>query len=210
MDVKSKLIGAGCVLAVGLLMAMCFRHEQSAGEVGVDRPDRLVITSAPEPQPPLQLTPVSRSRRPTMNQPLPASPGLPGQSDVASKAFDSVELPPDLAPEFPGHTTLFGGSVGQPRAGLLFGPFAVRMHKVVDGDTLEALAERYLGCADRAGEIYQLNRDRLLSPELLPIGVELRIPVAATQSSGSGLSPPCVAKSPSNLMPQLPATPVEQ
>ena len=210
MDVKSKLIGAGCVLAIGLLVALCFRHEQSAGEMGFDRPDRLVITSSPEPQAPLQLTPVPRSRRPTMNQQLAAAPGLPDQSDVVGKAFDSAELPPDLAPQFPSQTTAPGRAADQPRPGPLSGPFAVRMHKVVDGDTLEALAERYLGCADRAGEIYQLNRDRLLSPELLPIGVELRIPVSSVQSSGSGLSPPCVAKSPSNLMPLLPSTPVQQ
>ena len=84
------------------------------------------------------------------------------------------------------------------------------MHKVVDGDTLATLAERYLGCADRAAEIYQLNRDRLLSPELLPIGVELRIPVSASHSSDYAPSSPYVAKSPSNLMPRLPPTPVEQ
>jgi len=210
MDVKSKLIGAGCVLAIGLLVALCFRHEQSAGEVGFERADRLVITSAPEPQPPLQLTPVPRSRRPTMNQQSAAASGFSGQWDDASKSFDSAELPPDLAPQFPSQTTVPGRAADQPRAGPLCGPFAVRMHKVVDGDTLEALAERYLGCADRAGEIYQLNRDRLLSPELLPIGVELRIPVSSVQSSGSGLTPPCVAKSPSNLMPQLPPAPLQQ
>jgi nucleoid-associated protein YgaU len=53
-------------------------------------------------------------------------------------------------------------------------PSIVR-HRVVDGDSLEALAERYLGAAQRADEIYQANRERLASPELLPIGVELSI-----------------------------------
>jgi phage tail protein X len=51
-----------------------------------------------------------------------------------------------------------------------------RTHTVVDGDTLAALAERYLGSPGRALEIYNANRFLLPSPDVLPIGVELRIP----------------------------------
>jgi nucleoid-associated protein YgaU len=51
-----------------------------------------------------------------------------------------------------------------------------QIHKVADGDTLRALAHRYLGNADRSGEIYEANRDVLPNPEVLPIGVELKIP----------------------------------
>lgn len=51
-----------------------------------------------------------------------------------------------------------------------------RTHKIVDGDTLASLAERYLGSASRAGEIFQANRDVLMDPQLLPIGAELKIP----------------------------------
>lgn len=58
------------------------------------------------------------------------------------------------------------------------------VHKIVDGDTLRALAQRYLGSAERSLEIYEANRDVLPSPELLPIGVELRIP-----SRGSSAQP---------------------
>ncbi len=51
-----------------------------------------------------------------------------------------------------------------------------RTHIVVDGDSLSRLAERYLDDAALGDEIYRLNRDVLADPELLPIGVELRIP----------------------------------
>jgi nucleoid-associated protein YgaU len=51
-----------------------------------------------------------------------------------------------------------------------------QVHKIVDGDTLEVLAASYLGSAARAMEIFQANRDVLADPELLPIGVELKIP----------------------------------
>jgi nucleoid-associated protein YgaU len=50
------------------------------------------------------------------------------------------------------------------------------VHVVTNGDTLEKLAERYLGDAGRALEIFDLNRDQLSNPHLLPIGVELRVP----------------------------------
>jgi nucleoid-associated protein YgaU len=53
---------------------------------------------------------------------------------------------------------------------------AGRTHIVVDGDSLEKLAERYLDDPTLDDEIYRLNRDVLASPELLPIGVELQIP----------------------------------
>lgn len=53
---------------------------------------------------------------------------------------------------------------------------ALRTHLVIDGDTLTRLADRYLDDSDRSTEIYRLNRDVLTNPELLPIGVELRIP----------------------------------
>jgi len=49
-------------------------------------------------------------------------------------------------------------------------------HRIVDGDTLELLAQRYLGDALRAEEIFELNRDRLRDPNLLPVGQRLRIP----------------------------------
>lgn len=55
-------------------------------------------------------------------------------------------------------------------------PPAEIRHHVVDGDTLAALAERYLGDARRASAIYAANRDVLDDPELLPIGALLKIP----------------------------------
>lgn len=51
-----------------------------------------------------------------------------------------------------------------------------RTHKIVNGDSLPALAKRYLGSEDRAAAIFEANRDLLSSPDALPIGIELRIP----------------------------------
>lgn len=51
------------------------------------------------------------------------------------------------------------------------------LYVVHNGDTLEKLAKRYLGDASRALEIFDINRDQLTNPHLLPIGAELRVPV---------------------------------
>jgi hypothetical protein len=55
-------------------------------------------------------------------------------------------------------------------------PVIERTHIVVDGDTLQKLAGRYLDDPSRSWEIYQLNQDMLRGPELLPIGSLLKIP----------------------------------
>ena len=52
-----------------------------------------------------------------------------------------------------------------------------RVRLVVDGDRLKSLAKRYLGSASRYLEIYEANRDVLASPDLLPIGTKLKIPI---------------------------------
>lgn len=57
------------------------------------------------------------------------------------------------------------------------------VHVVHNGDTLEKLAERYLGDPGRAMELFDLNREQLSNPHLLPIGAELRIPVPARREN---------------------------
>ena len=54
----------------------------------------------------------------------------------------------------------------------------LRRRRVVDGDDLRNLAQRYLNDANRALEIFHANRDVLEQPDLLPLGVELQIPIA--------------------------------
>ncbi|HET6883925.1 MAG TPA: LysM peptidoglycan-binding domain-containing protein [Pirellulales bacterium] len=56
-------------------------------------------------------------------------------------------------------------------------------HRIVDGDTLSGLAARYLGSSKRFNEIFEANRDRLPSPDLLPIGVVLRIPTESAKGA---------------------------
>jgi len=53
---------------------------------------------------------------------------------------------------------------------------SLRTHVIVDGDSLPRLAARYLDDPQRGKEIFQLNQGTLTDPELLPIGLELKIP----------------------------------
>jgi len=52
----------------------------------------------------------------------------------------------------------------------------LRIHVVHNGDTLQRLAKRYLDDERRALEIFDLNRETLSNPHLLPIGTEIVIP----------------------------------
>lgn len=53
---------------------------------------------------------------------------------------------------------------------------APALHTVRDGDTLDLLAQRYWGDASRWRDIYSANRNVLTNPQLLPIGIRLKIP----------------------------------
>ena len=50
---------------------------------------------------------------------------------------------------------------------------------VASGDTLIGLARTHLGEAERWREIFDLNRDVLENPHVLPIGGKLKIPAVA-------------------------------
>ena len=94
--------------------------------------------------------------------------------------LDRHESPPSLSPDYP--ETDHPASSHRDTSRNMMLPIAAptdqtaRTHTVVDGDTLPALAERYLGSSARAAEIYQANRDVLSNPGLLPIGAELKLP----------------------------------
>ena len=52
----------------------------------------------------------------------------------------------------------------------------LRTYRLRDGDTLEWIAERHLGSRDRANELFTANRDLLTRPDLLPVGIEIKLP----------------------------------
>jgi nucleoid-associated protein YgaU len=138
------------------------------------------------------------------------SPPLPGPEKSAEATEDhtaplAVAKPaetavPELPASFSGADRAGADLPSDVHADLRSEESIQSTHKIVDGDSLPSLAERYLGSAARAGEIFACNRDVLSDPELLPIGARLRIPtgsarpaVAAVPRAGStsdNASPP--------------------
>lgn len=55
-------------------------------------------------------------------------------------------------------------------------PAAQRIHEVVSGDTLGALAKKYYGNAGKYMKIFEANRDILNDPNLIKVGQKLKIP----------------------------------
>lgn len=119
-------------------------------------------------------------REPTapVDKPAPMS-HLAGRVETAGSAAGTSQFDRSQSAPSPN-----GYSMLQPSSDALNAPSPVAAlteqprHRIVDGDTLSGLAQRYLGRADRYPEIYELNRAVLPEPNLLPIGVELRIPAA--------------------------------
>lgn len=122
---------------------------------------------------------------------------------VAVRAERPDVLPPTLEKSFPAEnlpaTARWGVSMGIGLPGTGIVGEAVRAHKIANGDSLPALAKRYLGSEDRAVEIFEANRDLLSSPDALPIGVELRIPPrdAPKSSAKHAADPPPLVPIPS-------------
>jgi nucleoid-associated protein YgaU len=113
--------------------------------------------------------------------PLSAAPSARGELLKATNAsMTGPAAPPAAAAESSGPATLATLAVA---AGAPFpsdGPDAnvekFRIHVVHEGDRLDRLAKRYLGDESRALELFDLNREVLDNPHLLPIGAELRVP----------------------------------
>jgi nucleoid-associated protein YgaU len=206
MDAGARIGAASTVLLGGLLLAMLFRHAAPAtGPPPPEIGDRLVLRKRMEPQRAAEAAPThgARERHAAF---APAASPTPGREPTllkptTLKPMGPGKLPPVLARDYPGDAVLEGLD-GTPAPGTRSPGFwaegrSRRVHKVADGDTLQTLAEQYLGSADRFSEIYEANRDLLSSPEILPIGVELQIPPGPSQSP-----------SPSNFMPKRPLLPV--
>lgn len=94
----------------------------------------------------------------------PAAPMEPTRARAASLAERS---------RAPAETT---EAMASPPRGPARGDF--HWYTSADGDTLSRIAKERLGSARRWRDIYALNKDRLASPDVVPEGIELRIPGA--------------------------------
>jgi LysM repeat protein len=70
-----------------------------------------------------------------------------------------------------------------------------RYHRVVDGDTLQSIAQRYYSDATLSDFLFQANRQVLTQPQVLPLGAKLEIPI----QKGENLPPQGVLGKPQNV-----------
>jgi nucleoid-associated protein YgaU len=168
----ARITLAAAILLAGATAAMMFRRDKPAGE------------SAPaasgEPSP-------SASHASGTSAPRPVTPHLVGRIEFSDHASDHptgpLALPPAPLTVLPAAALLLGRDKAFADDHLADSPDASKTHRIRDGDTLSELARRYLGRRERFMEIFEANRDKLTTPDLLPIGKELRIPSADQDSS---------------------------
>jgi nucleoid-associated protein YgaU len=194
---NSKLLTAGLILAGGVGTAFLFRHPLESSTLAATATEQPAPTSpagtatagwegpsfAPVTLPSAD-TPVRLASEPRLE---PVEPPL-----AVARANEPLAVPEvpvfsqDASPQtdpWSARRQVFEAQVMRPK-----------IHVVRDGDTLELLAQSYLGNPDRAYEIYEENRHLLPGPNLLPIGAELTIPITpgdvATPTPGASVSRP--------------------
>ncbi len=111
---------------------------------------------------------------------LPPPWAVPGSAASQHGGIRSIEPPPTgVVPRqleaLPASAAWLDGRQALPPATARPAPVAGTV-RVAPGETLETLAERFYGDRRAAARIWEANRDRLRSPELVVPGMELRLP----------------------------------
>ena len=167
---------AAAVMLVGLGLALFFRRPSAETDLPIPvQSDPLVLRKQPDPR-----TFAVADASSAGSQSRPVAPAEPGRSSPTIVApADQPAPPPELPKSYPNGgqpaSTRWGASLSEMLPETASAP---PTHRVIDGDSLAILAERYLGSATRAMEIYEANRSVLSQPEILPIGAQLKIPRA--------------------------------
>jgi nucleoid-associated protein YgaU len=173
MDQRVRIAVAGVVLIGGLAIALLFRHPGDQKDLPISAGgDQLLLRKQdwPAASPQAAQAPPARSAAAA-----PVAEG-PSRTPTMLKPAETETAPPDLARVYPGSGAPATSRWGVSMSMMLPDSSRPAFHKIADGDTLAGLAERYLGSANRAMEIFEANRGVLSSPQLLPIGVELKLP----------------------------------
>ena len=155
------------LLVLGAAGAFCFRvdpapvDDVTAAEDTAEDPTDALPPPGPPPEP-VRLAAVPAPPVPAGVKPAPPAP-VPrvGPPPVARP------VPPAAVAEAPPAAVV--AVEPTPAAG-------PRVYKVRPGDTLTGIAERELGSHRRFDAIFEANRDVLLSPDALQVGMTLTIP----------------------------------
>lgn len=200
MEQRVKVAAAGGILLTGIVAALLFRRDPPPPTPPAPGVSNDLILKRVDP------SPGTRQGNLGTGPSMPGDPQGNGRSATVLTPLGSSQPPPDLAKSYPGvppsGNSRWGISMGQVLPETAPSP-PRQVHTVVDGDTLADLADRYLGSKERAWAIFEANRDVLSSPQVLPIGVDLKIPPAES------LPPSAVAPPASPLPGRLPMVPID-
>ncbi|MBC8350944.1 MAG: LysM peptidoglycan-binding domain-containing protein [Planctomycetes bacterium] len=183
---KRRILGL-TVISVGVCAALPFRHEKIDSPLNT-RPAKLQDEAlGPHTDLTLQLTIPTAIEAPStiVDEQQTASVATSHQptSQPHEVRREDLEAPPQLAPAFEPFIATFPVRTKgetQPEAS----DNLRRVHRIADGDTLESLAERYLGDRSAWQSIFDANGGKLASADLLPIGEEIVIPREVHASHG--------------------------
>jgi len=192
----SRLLAVAGVLCAGVIAAWPFRQSPlrpaappaaaAPLELTLRRED-VVLYASPyaETSPAVNLEAIASAQinRAQVNRPSSEKPG------TVKRTFELTNLapPPPLPIAFQPAAASEPATAGDwrpisrepPRTALRPEPSKLqqpRPYRLRDGDTLENVAERFLGNSQRAAEIFDANRDVLPRPDLLPVGKTIMIP----------------------------------
>jgi nucleoid-associated protein YgaU len=195
MSNRWKIAVVAAILAAGAGAAILFRKDpgqasgsKAAKDPGARRPGEAAVAGSPRREPSAANSAVA-----TANPSAPgdafrsstagradenrAGSGSPRGADAGASADGGWPPPATADPAGDGKS---GSPAGSPAA--TASPQGdtgqIVTHRIKDGDTLPRLAERYLGSASRAEEIFRQNQQVLPAPDLLPVGKVLRIAVS--------------------------------
>jgi hypothetical protein len=167
---------AAVLLGGGVLAAFPFRRESPPPITPISRHTsdsvRLVFRNQDITLKPNPLKEESPARLPPAKLETPQDHRTGRLPDFPPQ-YQALLDPNSTTPQTTAPTTT--GRVMEPA--LVPAPPKFREHVLVDGDSLERLAKRYLGDIKRAEEIRALNADVLTDADTLPIGKVLRIPL---------------------------------
>lgn len=169
----AKLFVAFLALGGAFLLANAFRQERARNVFPARQANEHVVlreTPAPGDMDGVYPDAPTAEIQPTLMAPPPeASDHL-----YVTEERPRLAPPPNMARSYPGSTVFDQNGTGlfeRNRQRTI-----QRTHEVQDGDTLESLAQRYLGDRARWREIFDVNREQIQQPELLPLATKLVIP----------------------------------
>ncbi len=137
------------------------------------------------------------------SQVTPAAPATPTASQPL--AFPNAQPPAETKDQFQ------AGSLGSATPSLALGEPQepqYEMYTVKRGDTLGQIAKKFLGSTQNFNQIFEANRDQLMNPGDLRIGMTLKIPVPAERQV-SFPDPPANQTPATPAAPATPSTPAE-